>query len=68
MKLQHISCMRDKGNIEETGLIPVLLRVGCLGRHLILIPQMCNTDSLDASVLSKYATFTNDNNNINNNN
>ena len=48
--------MRDKGNIEETELIAVLLRVGCLGGWLILIPQMCSTNSLDASVLS--TTFT----------
>ena len=33
-----------------------LLRVGHLGGHLILIPQMCSTNSLDTSVLS--TTFT----------
>ena len=41
-----------QGKYKETGLIPVILRVGHLGGHLILIPQMCSTDSLDASVLS----------------
>ena len=40
--------------------------VGCLGGHLIPIPQMCSTNSLDASMLSKYTTFTNDNNDIDN--
>ena len=48
--------MRDKGNIEEMEMISVLLRVGHPGGPLILIPQMCSTDSLDALVLS--ITFT----------